>query len=529
MKKTLAVTLAFALTAAACSSENSEDKDAAPEFADKGTFTYAIPADPGALDPAGAVLGATNTTLAFAYDALVYSDAEGKIIPGLAEKWETHPDKVAFTLRKGVTCSDGSAVTAKTVADSMNYLSDPKNKAALLGVLIPAGMTATPDEAAGTVTLSTKEPNPFLLESMTAVYVVCGAGLADRTVLKDKTSGSGPYQLTEAVANDHYTFKLRAGYAWGPGGAGIVRGTPETVTLKVVKDESTAANLLTTGGLNGAQFTGADRKRVEAIPGIRKGSAPDGIGEFFFHQGDDRAGAAVEVRRALVQALDLKELRTIVSSGNGEPATHLTSLAPDPCRGDSVTPNLPATDATAAATALDAAGWKAGADGIRAKGGEKLTLRVAYQTSAGPGVQAGMEYIAQKWKALGVETKLEGSADAKYSDSLFKNGDWDVAWVPLGLSLPTQLLGYLSGPSPDQQGSNFAHLDNPAYVQAATAAAEKVGASGCTEWTGAEAALVKNVDVVPVVRPTQLVASKGALLEVIGGVVRPTSVRVLAG
>lgn len=524
MRKPLAVVLALALTASAC---GSDEKDGEPEIAENAVFSYAIPADPGELDPANAVLGATNTTLAFAYDTLVHSDADGRIIPGLAEKWDAQANKVTFTLRKGVTCSDDSPVTPRTVADSMNYLSDPKNKAALLGVLIPAGMTATADEAAGTVTLETKDPNPFLLESMSAVYVVCGEGLEDRSVLKSRTSGSGPYELTESVANDRYVFKARKNYAWGPDGAKFEPGMPAEVHLKVVKDESTAANMLTTDGLNGAQFTGADRARVEKIPGIRKGSAPDGIGEFFFHQGKDRAAASLDVRKALVQSLDLKELRAIVSGGNGGPATHLTSLAPDPCRGDSVTANLPPTDPAGAAALLDQAGWKAGPDGVRAKDGKRLTLRIAYQTSAGPGVQSGMEYVAQKWKELGVETELVGSADAKYSDSLFKNGDWDMAWVPLGLSLPTQLVGYLSGPSPDEQGANFAHLSNGEYEKLAAEAAEQVGSAGCGRWANAEAELVKNVDVVPVVQPTQLVAAKKATLEVIGGVVRPTSVRML--
>jgi len=525
MKKTLAVALALALTATACGS--SDEQDDKSEFAENGTFVYAIPADPGELDPANAVLGATNTVLAFAYDTLVYSDVDGKIVSGLAEKWEAQADKVTFTLRKGVTCADKSPVTPQTVADSMNYLSDPKNKAALLGVLIPAGMTATADEAAGTVTLATKDPNPFLLESMTAVYVVCGEGLKDRSILKDKTSGTGMYPLFTSVANDHYAFKARADYAWGPDGVRHEAGMPAAVQLKVVKDESTAANMMTTGELNGAQFTGADRKRVEAIPGVRRGSAPDGIGELFFHQGDGRAAAEGRVRRALVQAVDLDELRAIVSGGDPVPATRLISLAPDPCRGDSVTGNTPPADPGAAAVLLDETGWKAGTDGVRAKGGERLKLRVAYQTSAGPGVQAGMEYIAQKWKALGVETELVGSADAKYSDSLFKDGDWDMAWVPLGLSLPTQLVGYLSGPGPDAQGSNFAGIRNLGYEQLVDKAEKEVGTSGCGLWTQAEAALVENADVVPVLRPTQLVASKNATLEVIGGVVRPASVRLL--
>ncbi|WP_460370094.1 ABC transporter substrate-binding protein [Actinocorallia lasiicapitis] len=507
MHKPLAIALALALAATAC---GSDDKTKESEVVKGGTFTFAIPADPGALEPATAALGATNTALGFAYDTLVATDTTGKIVPSLAEKWDAQPGKVTFTLRKNVTCADGSPVTATTVAGSMNYLTDPKNKAT---AVIPPGLKAVADDAAGTVAISTADPNPFLLESMTIVFVVCGKGLADRSVLKDGTSGSGPYQLTEKVADDHYTFKVRKEYAWGPGGTAVVDGMPDTVTLKVVKDESTAANLLTTGGLSAAQFVGADRKRVEAVPGIRKGSAPDGIGELFFNQKPGLPNAALDVRKALIQAVDLDELRKIAGQGNAAAATHLTSLAPDPCRGDSVTGNLPASDPAAAAAALK---------------DKKIAIRLSYQTSAGAGVQAAMEYLASKWKPLGVDVKLVGAADAKYAESLFTTGDWDVAWVPLGLSLPTQLVTYLSGPTPDKKGTNFAYLNNASYTAKAGEAAKTVGAAGCQAWTAAEAELVKNVDVVPVIQPTQLVAGKGATLEVIGGIVRPTSIRMLA-
>src|SRR3954451_12773465 len=147
------------LAATACGS--ADDAGKKPAEVKGGTFTYALPADPGALDPANALLGATNTTLGFAYDSLVYSDATGKIIPGLAESWKAAAGGVAFTIRKGVTCADGSAVTPQTVADSMNWMADPKNKAGLLDILIPAGMKAT--VAGDVVTLTPRTPNPFLL------------------------------------------------------------------------------------------------------------------------------------------------------------------------------------------------------------------------------------------------------------------------------------------------------------------------------------------------------------------------------
>ncbi len=36
-------------------------------------------------------------------------------------------------------------------------------------------------------------------------------------------TGTGPYELTEAVPGDHYTYQIRDGYTWGPNGATTVR------------------------------------------------------------------------------------------------------------------------------------------------------------------------------------------------------------------------------------------------------------------------------------------------------------------
>jgi peptide/nickel transport system substrate-binding protein len=139
-----------------------------------------------------------------------------------------------------------------------------------------------------------------------------------------------------------------------------------------------------------------------------------------------------------------------------------------------------------------------------------------------------MEYLGQKWKAIGVDVKLVGEDEAKYGESLGVTESWDVSWVGLGLSLPTQMVGNFSGPGPDKKGGNFGHVNNAEYVKLTGAAAKAVGAASCPMWAAAETALIKNLDVVPVVQPTQLVASKGASLDVIGGIVRPTSIRMLA-
>ncbi|MFC5829823.1 ABC transporter substrate-binding protein [Nonomuraea insulae] len=509
---------ALALLAAAC---GGTEGGGAP--AGGGTFTYALPADPGVLDPSMGVLNVTNTTLSLAYDTLVSATADGKIVPGLAEKWTVEPDKVTFTLRKGATCSDGAPVMPSDVAASLNDITDPDTKSPIYGVLVPTGMKADADDAAGTVTLSTPKPFSFILETGRSFYVVCGKGAKDHSLLARATYGSGPYKLTEAVPGDHYTFKVRREYTWGPSG-GTAKDAPETVVVKIVPNEQTAANLLVAGTINGATIYGPDRARLEATPGMGKKVIPSGNGQFFYHQGDDRPGHDPAVRKALTQAIDLKELAGIASSGTGRPATGLV-LDPRPCPGDTITGHVPAFDAAAAAAALDAAGWRAGADGIRVKDGKRLTLRYLYATTRGSGVQAAAEYLAAAWRKAGVEVKLNGVIDTKLSESLNTTQDWDVVWLPIGVTLPSQLVGFMSGPAAPK-GANFAHMANDRYESLVAKATEVPAAEGCAQWREAESALFENADLVPVVENTVLLASKGATYEQVAGLFLPTTIRL---
>ncbi|WP_271222957.1 ABC transporter substrate-binding protein [Streptosporangium carneum] len=512
----------LSLLAAACGGAESSPSGKPVEG---GTFSFALAADPGALDPALAILGVTNTTLSLAYDTLVTIGSDGKVVPGLAEKWDVKPEAVTFTLRKDVTCSDGSKLTAADVAENVNHIADPATKSPIYGVLVPAGMKAEADEAAGTVTLSTPKPFSFILETTSQMFVVCGKGLKDRSLLARGTSGSGPYQLAEAVPSDHYTFQIRKDYAWGPNGATTKEpGMPAKVVLKVVPNEQTAANLIISGDLNSAVIYGADRKRLEATPGMGKFLMPVGNGQFFYHQGDDRPGKDPAVRKALTQAINLPELGNISSSGTGRPAKGLVQ-DPTPCRGDSVTGRVPAFDAAGAAAGLDAAGWKAGADGIRVKDGKKLSLRLLYITTRGAGPQAAAEYLAAAWKKAGVEVTLNGVIDTKLSESLYATQDWDVTWLPIGVTLPNQLVGFLSGPAAPK-GGNFAHLKNTRYEELITEAAAKTGEEGCKLWLEAESALFENSDLVPVVETTVLVAQKGVKFDFPAATFVPTSIRM---
>lgn len=225
-----------------------------------GTFTIAFGADPGNLDPAMTTTGAARETLLLAYDTLVVQEQSGEYVGGLAAEWEVAESGITFELQDGVTCSDGSAFTAQDVADNINFITDPENLSPLLGTYLQPGVSARADGDL-TVVVETESADPFLLNSLTHVMMVCRAGLDDRSLLAQDTIGTGLWDLDAAVPDDRYEFVRREGYEWGPDLT--AEGTvPDKVVVRVITNETTAANLLLSGEINMARIGAAEASRV---------------------------------------------------------------------------------------------------------------------------------------------------------------------------------------------------------------------------------------------------------------------------
>ncbi|WP_327000880.1 ABC transporter substrate-binding protein [Dactylosporangium sp. NBC_01737] len=496
-------------------------------FADGKTFTMVLGADPGTLDPHLTTLSVAYLVDRFMYDSLINVDPNGNEMAGLAQTWQGTTTSATYTLRKDVKCADGSPLTASVVADNINFVGDPKNASSRIGVFVPPGATAKGDDAAGTVTVTSAAPASFLARTVGGLPIVCGKGMKDRNLLKQGGDGTGMFTLTEAVANDHYTFTRRKDYAWGPGDfKADQRGLPDTVTLKVVTNESTAANLLMSKQVNVAQVIGPDRQRLQAA-GLTQRQVEAALGELWFNHKAGLPGADESVRKALTQALDLAELGKVVSSGSGKAPSGLVAPSLGPCKQNTVEGNLPAHNLDAAKAALEAAGWTAGTGGVRAKGGQKLAITIAYPTSLGAGVQAGAELTQQVWKSAGAEVTMKSVTDAEVGTAIVGGQlAWDVAFLPLNITLPSQLVPYLSGPSaPD--GVNFSGIDNAAYTKAVTDASAIAGTAGCEQWAAAEKALFQHVDMVPFVNSTVPTFGQGVQFELAEGTLVPQSIRML--
>lgn len=530
--RTLAAPVAVSLVAllAACGGGGdgpSDGPDGEASYVDGATFTLGLSSDPGNLDP---VMGAGTslfTVTQFAYDPLVSVDGEtGEITSQLATDWEVDGTTVTLTLAEGVTCADGTELTASDAAESLAFVADPKNQSPFLGTFIPVGAKASGDDASRTVTLELESPAPFVLNGLGNLPIVCPSGNEDRSSLRQATAGTGPYELTEAAPGDHYTYTLREGYTWGPDGATTdEEGLPATVVVQIVENESTAANLLLSRGLNAASVSGPDAQRLEKS-GLFSADSPAVAGEQWYNHADGRVTSDPDVRMALTQALDLEELMGVATSGEGSLPSVLAANEPVACPGDSVSGALPEHDPEAAAALLDAAGWTEGGDGVRTKDGEPLAVTFLYQNDLGSSGDAAAELAVQQWREIGVDASAKAQNETTLTGTIFGAGDWDVAWVSLNVSSPDQLVPFLSGPAaPD--GTNFSAIANADYEAAVEEAAQLTGSEGCDTWLEAEAALFADADIVPFAATQVRTFGAGAEFAV-PGQLQPLSIRMLA-
>jgi len=529
VKRVAAAAALAALTVAGCSGSSGagSGNSGGGKVVDGATFTLSLNADPGNLDPQLSAASNLYQLTFFAYDPLLNVDGHNQIQSGLATAWKVNGKSVTLTIKKGVTCSDGSSFTAADVARNVAFIADPKNKSPFLGVFLPGGSKATADAAANTVTVSYPADAPFVLYGLAGVPMVCPKGLADRKLLTHGTDGTGPFRLTEDVAGDHITYVKRDGYTWGPAGASTAtKGMPAKVVVKMVQNETTAANLLLSGALNGATMYGADSQRLDQAK-LFEAHTTGVLGEMWFNHAKGRPGADPAVRKALTQALDLAQVQKVLTSGRGAPATVLAANEPVACPGNSVKDAVPAHDLAAAKQELDQAGWQPGAGGVRTKDGHPLAITLLYNTALGAGGSAAAELAAGAWKGLGAKVTLKGQDETQAVQTLFATGDWDVAWEQVNVSSPDQLVPFLSGPG-TPKGNNFAHIANPAYDAAIKQAAAKPGTAGCADWLAAEAELFKNADVIPFANQLVKTFGKKARFAVVGVLV-PTSIRMLAG
>ena len=431
---------------AACSGSPADTgTDAAPtttasgEAVVGGSLRFAIGNDVGSLNPQGG--GTGNDTLYVnrqVFDSLIYHNPDtGELEPWLATQWTANEDSTefTFTLREGVTFSDGTPLTAQVVLDNVDdVLTQGANAANTVAYLADyAGGEAT-DELTFTITFD--KPSAPFLEALSSVAL---APLAPATLALEWSErltsaiGTGPFVVDHYTKDTEVLLVRRDDYAWGPssaanGGAAYL----DEVTFLVLPEASVRTGAITSDqadGIGGVPpqdqetLTGAGLTIVErANPGVAFGLTTY-YGRPLLQDPD--------VRRALSLAIDRTQVRDAALNDSYAVATGvLASTTP----GWSDLSALLGYDPDEAGSLLDAAGWAAGDDGIRSKDGEALSLELWWVNNFVAN-QTALELIQVQAKAVGIEITLHESDWVSLQDAT-ADGAIDLSWGNLSRSDP---------------------------------------------------------------------------------------------
>ncbi|HEY8807712.1 MAG TPA: ABC transporter substrate-binding protein [Candidatus Limnocylindria bacterium] len=271
MARAIAILAALAIVLGACTGATSAPTSQVPaggKAAYGGSVTFAMNSDISNMDPLLSGLFVDRHLMYAMYDSLVRVTPKGDIIPWLATKWTISPDGKTYTfnLRTDVKYQDGTPFDAASAKWNLDRYRLTKGSLRL-GELAPVDSVTVVDQY--TVRLDLKTPSAPLLSvlidrsGMMLSQKAVEAGGADfnRKAFK---AGSGPFILTEAVKDDHYTFVKNPDW-WGKAANGDKLPYLDTVIIKPITDGDVRLTNVRTGQVQATNaVTGKDVPTVKA-------------------------------------------------------------------------------------------------------------------------------------------------------------------------------------------------------------------------------------------------------------------------
>ena len=344
-------------------------RSAAPEV----TFRFAYQGGINSLDSYTLNESFTLGTLANVMEGLIKRDADLKIVPGLATRWEVlEPTRWRFHLRKDVVFHDGSPFSADDVIFSAERA---RSAGSQLRTRIPADAKVVKVDDY-TIDFVLASPNPILHSEWETWFIVSkrwmeangGAKVqpASATALSPfalKANGTGPFMVTSHAPGMKTVFRPNPNY-WGQASHNI----GEVVFQSIHADATRVAALLS------GQMDLIDPLPVQDI--ARVGSSGNAevltrpeVRTIFLNMDSMRAELShsnvkgrnpfkdARVRRAFYHAIDVEAIKTKVLRGMAAPTSLM--IAPDLFPGAGAIERWPFDPATAKQL-LTAAGYPEG-------------------------------------------------------------------------------------------------------------------------------------------------------------------------
>ena len=395
-----------------------------------GTLRFGYETEPTTLNPHLSSQDTVTPLLRNAFDSYLYRDAQGTYHPWLAESYQLSEDGLTLTLvlKEGVTFSDGQALSADAVVKNFEKFTEKSYTATnRVGRANLASWKATD---ARTVVFTLTQPDNLFLAYLASVSAtpLSPASLSAENLKSGGPgiAGVGPFTITDYQQGASLTFSKREDYAWAPEALTGRQGPAhlDAVQVSFLPEASTRVGSLQSGQLD--IIYGVPAQNVASLNGTGGFSYQEvlnsGTPYSLYLNVSKSPLDDVRVRRAFQQAVDLSTLVEKVYYSTAKRAW--SSISPvssfyDPSlEGGAIT-----FDTKAANTLLDEAGWVKSSDGIRAKDGQQLSLRLVTYAMR-PDLSIIMQIMVSQLKELGIAATTSVVDDIQ---GAVKEGNYDLA------------------------------------------------------------------------------------------------------
>jgi peptide/nickel transport system substrate-binding protein len=398
-----------------------------------GTLRVGLPVDAGCVDPQQVRPRVTLMVGRTMVESLVYQDPDtGEYLPWLADSWEVNEDGTSytFTLQEGVTFSDGTPFDAEVVKANIDGVVALGAKASLAGRYLTGYVgTTVVDPMTARVEFSAPSA-PFLQAASTVslgmLSLASATAPAEVKCTGEKLVGTGPFVFSEYNAEENIVVTKREddrGWAYPDAEH---EGAPylDSIDFKIIPESGVRAGSLASDQLDlDTEIHTEDQPTLEAqgMPIIVRSNP--GLALNYFINTKRPIMNDVNVRRAILMGINREEIKDTVLSDLDEIASSpLSSTTP----GWIDLSSELEYDREGAEELLDEAGWKVGADGIRAKDGQRLTFSIMYQTPLFNILVPNMEVGRQQLAEIGIDMTLRPLPTAEATVVQTQTLDYDM-------------------------------------------------------------------------------------------------------
>jgi peptide/nickel transport system substrate-binding protein len=347
-----------------------------------GTVVYASGADLQSINPLVTTHPLARQVQRYAlFTTLVRYDSALAPRPYLALGWRWSDDRrtVTFTLHPGVRWHDGTPTTSGDVAFTLDAARDPATGYPRARDLHCLDAVRAPDER--TVVLAFCAPLARLPDVL-ADLAILPAHLLDtvprgalaRAAFNARPVGNGPFRFVAHEPDRRWVFEADTAFPAALGGPPRIA----RLVIAVVDEPTTKLAGLVSGELDVAGIAPMHAEVVRRIPRRAVLDYPLLLTYGLVWNTSRPPFDDPALRRALTMALDRRQMVEAHVYGFGQVAD---GPVPPVHPGAVAVPPIP-FDRQAARAALDALGWRPGADGVRVREGRRLAFTLLTVGSA---------------------------------------------------------------------------------------------------------------------------------------------------